>query len=60
MSAYRCQIHTEEPVTFKGTGCRECGKPRPRKRRLDERWTDWTRDVAADVPPRDDDRPVLR
>lgn len=25
-SAWRCRIHLDEPVTWRGTGCRECHK----------------------------------
>lgn len=34
MTAYRCRTHPGEEVTWRGTGCRECGRPerRPRKR----------------------------
>jgi len=35
-SRYRCRVHHDEPVTWRGTGCQRCGQAaRPRPRELD-------------------------
>lgn len=57
MSDYRCREHPDEPVTWRGTGCRLCAgehSPSPPRRRswraFDGELPDWTTTTERTTP----------